>query len=74
MGRADPLTAYGPAGFKAMPESIIKAWQIDIDARAQRLQHADVYRVDACEFTAGTIYRDHNITITLFPVHHQKAE
>jgi ribonuclease BN (tRNA processing enzyme) len=74
MGRAGPLTAYGPPGFKAMTDNIIKAWQIDIAARSERLQNPDSYRVNAHEFAAGVIYRDQNIAVTAFPVHHHEIK
>ena len=74
MGRTGPLTAYGPPGFKAMTDNILKAWQIDINARAERLQNSDSYRVDAHEIAPGVIYRDHNVAVTAFPVHHHEMK
>ena len=40
MGRHEPLAVYGPTGIKAMTEHVLKAWQLDIDARAGGLQPA----------------------------------
>ena len=74
MGRDGPLTVYGPNGIMAMTENIMKAWQIDIDARAERLAHPDAYHTIAHEFAAGVIYRDRQITVTAFPVHHHEME
>ena len=42
MGRDEPLDVYGPPGLRAMTENIMKAWQIDIDARAQRQPNASL--------------------------------
>lgn len=72
MGRADPLAAYGPRGLKAMTDSILKAWQIDIDARAKRLPNPAGYRVGVREIEPGIVYRDCNVTVTAFPVNHRE--
>jgi ribonuclease BN (tRNA processing enzyme) len=72
MGRADPLTAFGPPGFKAMTEHVLAAWRIDIEARSRRLRHPHAYQVIAHEFGAGVIFRDRNVTVTAFPVHHHE--
>jgi ribonuclease BN (tRNA processing enzyme) len=74
MGRTGPLTAYGPPGFKAMTDNILKAWQIDINARAARLQNSDSYRVDTHEIAPGVIYRDRNVAVTAFPVNHHEMK
>ena len=74
MGRAAPLTVYGPPGLKAMTEHILKAWQVDIDARAQRLANPDAHRAIAHEFTPGVIHRDRNVTVTAFPVQHREMK
>lgn len=72
MGRSGPLTAYGPPGFKAMTEHVLAAWQVDIAARSRRLRHPDAWRVVAHEFAAGVIFRDRNVVVTAFPVHHHE--
>jgi len=74
MGRNEPLDVYGPPGLQAMTENIMKAWRIDIDARAQRMPHATAYRVNVHEIAPGVVYRDRNITVTAFPVHHHEIE
>ncbi len=74
MGRAGPLTVYGPRGFKAMTENVLAAWRVDIEARARRLRHPDAYRVVAHEFGPGVIFRDRNIVVTAFAVHHHEIE
>jgi ribonuclease BN (tRNA processing enzyme) len=72
MGRDQPLTAYGPAGLKAMTDNIMKAWQVDINARAQRLKNPNNYRVNVHEFAEGAVYRDDNVAVTAFPVSHHE--
>jgi len=74
MGRSEPLEVYGPEGIRAMTENILKAWQIDIDGRVNglSLKNTAGYRVHAHEVTPGIIYRDHNVTVTAFSVHHEE--
>ena len=74
MGRNEPLEVYGPAGLKAMTKNIMKAWQIDIDARTQRLRNPTAYQVNVHEIMLGVVYRDRNITVTAFPVHHHEMK
>src|SRR5262245_55030117 len=72
-GRQDPLTVYGPKGIKAMTENILKAWQIDIDARRSGLHRSDSAgcKVNAHEIVPGTVYKDANVTVTAFPTRHE---
>jgi ribonuclease BN (tRNA processing enzyme) len=74
MGRREPLTVYGPKGIKAMTENILKAWQINIQARTtDHNRHNQIgCTVDAHEIAAGVVYRDSNITVTAFPVQHEE--
>jgi ribonuclease BN (tRNA processing enzyme) len=74
MGRHEPLSVYGPRGLKAMTESIIKAWQIDIDARTSGLNRHNPtgYKVKVHEIMPGVIYRDHNVTVTAFSARHEE--
>jgi ribonuclease BN (tRNA processing enzyme) len=74
MGRAGPLTVYGPPGLKAMTEHVLAAWRIDIEARARRLAHSDAWRVIANELGPGVVFRDRNVVVTAFPVHHHEIE
>ncbi len=40
MGRREPLVVYGPKGITAMTEHVLKAWQVDVNARTGGLnQH-----------------------------------
>ena len=73
MGRRTPLTVYGPKGLKAMTDNILKAWEVDLDARTQGGHARPPCKVDAHEITPGVVYEDSNITATAFPVHHGDA-
>jgi len=74
MGRSEPLEVYGPKGIGAMTENILKAWQIDIEGRVNglSLKNTAGYRVHAHEIAPGIIYRDCNVTVTAFSVHHEE--
>lgn len=74
MGRAEGLTVYGPPGLKAMTEDILRAWQIDISGRAPRSSHPDAWRPVAHEITPGIVYRDANVMVTGFAVHHHEMK
>jgi ribonuclease BN (tRNA processing enzyme) len=74
MGRTEPLEVYGPQGIKAMTENIIKAWQVDIDARINRMRKPTAFHVNAHEISPGIVYRDQNITVKAFPVHHEEMK
>jgi ribonuclease BN (tRNA processing enzyme) len=70
MGRREPLAVYGPKGLKAMTENILKAWEIDLGVRTVGGHARPACKVDAHEVTPGVVYRDRNVTVTAFPVHH----
>jgi ribonuclease BN (tRNA processing enzyme) len=72
MGRHEPLEVYGPPGIAAMTNHVLKAWQVDIDARTSGLnQHNQTgCRVNAHEITPGVVYRDGKVTVTAFPAYH----
>jgi ribonuclease BN (tRNA processing enzyme) len=74
MGRREPLAVYGPKGIAAMTEYVLKAWQIDIDARTNGLnQHNGTgYRAKAHEIEPGIVFRDQNIAVTAFPARHEE--
>ncbi len=74
MGRRESLTVYGPKGIKVMTEHVLKAWQVDIDARTGGLnQHnATGYKVNAHEIVPGLVYRDDNVVVTAFPARHEE--
>ncbi len=74
MGRLTPLEVYGPKGLGAMTEYVLKAWQVDIDARTGGLnQHNTTgYKVMAHEIEPSVVYRDENVSVTAFPAHHEE--
>jgi ribonuclease BN (tRNA processing enzyme) len=73
MGRREPLLVFGPKGLKGMTTNILKAWEIDLNARTQGGHARPPCQVNAHEIIPGIIYRDRNITVTAFPVHHGDA-
>src|SRR5581483_10150486 len=74
MGRHAPLDVYGPPGIGAMTDHILKAWQIDIEARTGGLnQHNRTgCRVSAHEIAPGVVYRDRSVTVTAFAARHEE--
>jgi ribonuclease BN (tRNA processing enzyme) len=72
LGRKEPLEVYGPAGIKAMTEHILAAYSEDIDIRTNGLEHGNRtgYKVNAHEIKPGVIYKDENVTVKAFLVHH----
>src|SRR6266567_2171163 len=41
MGRKEPLEVFGPSGTQAMAERILQAYDVDIRARTQGLEHSN---------------------------------
>lgn len=74
MGRKSPLAVYGPPGIKAMTENIMKAWAVDIEARANGRHNATGYRVNTHEIEPGIIYEDRNVTVTAFAADHSEMK
>jgi ribonuclease BN (tRNA processing enzyme) len=74
MGRHEPLEVYGPAGIGAMTDHVLKAWQVDIDARTNGLnQHNQTgCRVNVHEIQPGIVYRDRHVSVTAFPALHEE--
>ncbi|MDT7602432.1 MAG: hypothetical protein QOF61_429 [Acidobacteriota bacterium] len=72
LGRKEPLEVYGPAGLGAMTAHILAAYREDIDIRTNGLEHGNRtgYRVNAHEIKPGVIYKDENVTVKAFLVHH----
>jgi ribonuclease BN (tRNA processing enzyme) len=72
LGRKEPLEVYGPAGLKAMTGHILAAYSEDIDIRTNGLEHGNRtgYRVNAHEIKPGVVYKDENVTVKAFLVHH----
>jgi ribonuclease BN (tRNA processing enzyme) len=78
VGRKEPLEVYGPPGTRDMAEHILKAYAADIDirtgvkARTGNIEHARIsgYKVNVHEIEPGVVYKDQNVTVTAFAVHH----
>jgi len=72
MGRKDPLEVYGPPGTQAMAERILQAYDVDIHARTEGLEHSNKtgYKVNVHEIKPGVVYRDENVTAKAFDAHH----
>jgi len=72
LDRDKPLEVYGPPGLASMTEHILKAYKEDIDVRLKSGEpiSKEGYKVIAHEIGLGVIYKDQNVTVTAFPVHH----
>ena len=78
VGRKEPLEVYGPPGTSNMAEHILKAYEADIDARtgvknaagASKDSNVPGHKVNVHEIQPGVIYKDQNVTVTAFAVHH----
>ena len=72
LGRKEPLEVFGPAGLKAMTDHILAAYSEDIDIRTNGLEHGNQtgYKVNAHEIKPGVVYKDENVTVKAFLVHH----
>jgi ribonuclease BN (tRNA processing enzyme) len=72
LGRKAPVEAYGPAGLKAMTDHLLAAYAEDIAIRTDGLEHGNRtgYKVNAHEIKPGVVYKDENVTVKAFPVHH----
>ena len=74
MGRTSPLEVYGPPGTREMAGNIVKAYSADISIRTGEFELLDTtgYKVNAHEILPGVAYKDANVTVTAFAVHHGK--
>ena len=72
LGRGKPLEVYGPKGTQDMTDHLMAAWKKDMDVRINGLEHgnANAYKVNAHEIAPGLIYKDANVTVKAFLVHH----
>jgi ribonuclease BN (tRNA processing enzyme) len=73
MGRRESLHVYGPKGIKAMTEHVLRAWELDIDVRANGVgRHSRTgCGVNAHEIVPGVIYQDRNVAVTAFAAKHE---
>ena len=74
MGRHELLSVYGPKGIAAMTEHVLKAWQIDVDARTNGINRHNAIgcTVEPHEIAPGVVYEDRNVKVTAFPVRHEE--
>src|ERR1035441_7310655 len=72
LGRKEPLDLYGPKGTSAMAGHLEAAWEQDIDVRVHGLERANAtgYQVTAHDVEAGVVYREGDLKVTAFAVHH----
>jgi ribonuclease BN (tRNA processing enzyme) len=57
-----------------MAEHILKAYEADIQIRTGDMEHANTtgFKVNVHEIQPGVVYKDQNVTVTAFAVHHGK--
>lgn len=72
LDRDTALQVYGPTGIKAMTDHIMAAYAEDMDIRINGLERGNPagYKVNVHEIAPGIIYKDANITVKAFAVHH----
>ena len=72
LDRNAPLTVHGPKGLQAMTDHLLTAYKEDIDIRVHGLElgNPDSYRVNVHEIKEGIIYKDSNVLVKAFNVHH----
>ncbi len=70
--REKPLEVYGPKGLRSMTDHILFAYQEDIHLRIQGLEHGNplAYQVNVHEVKEGIVYKDSNLVVKAFKVHH----
>ena len=70
--RNEPLEVYGPKGLQAMTNHILAAYKEDIDIRVHGLEYgnANAYKVNVHEVKEGIVYKDSNLVVKAFKVHH----
>ncbi len=74
MERKEPLEVYGPEGTRDMVKHLTSAYEEDINIRKNGLERAnDIgWRSIVKEIGAGPIYKDENVLVAAFAVHHGK--
>jgi len=70
--RKGPLEVYGPKGLRSMTDHLLLAYKEDIDLRVEGLEHGNPnsYKVNVHEVNEGIIYKDSNLVVKAFKVHH----
>jgi ribonuclease BN (tRNA processing enzyme) len=72
MGRMEPLEVYGPPGTRLMAKNMLRAYDFDIKTRTEHRENVNKtgYKVNVREIQPGVVYRDRNVTVKAFAVHH----
>ncbi len=75
LGRRVPLEVYGPRGITAMTTHVLEAYRADFDTRLKDRHlytraHPEGHAVNAHEVRAGVVYKDANVTVTVYPTKH----
>ena len=70
--RQSTLEVYGPKGLQLMTDHLLAAYKEDIDLRIEGLEHGNSgsYKVNVHEIKEGIIYKDSNLAVKAFKVHH----
>lgn len=74
--REEPLKLFGPKGLKNMTEHLLKAYEIDIDARLNGMEKANPegIKVEVEEIKEGLVYEDEFVKVEAFLVNHPPFE
>jgi ribonuclease BN (tRNA processing enzyme) len=72
MERDESLKVYGPKGLEEMTDHIMKAYEVDIDARKYGLEKAnhEGIEVEAKDICEGLVYQDDLVKVEAFLVDH----
>lgn len=72
LGRKAAVEAYGPVGLQAMTDHLLAAYAEDIAIRTDGLEQGNRtgYKVNVHEIKPGVVFKDENVTVRAFPVHH----
>jgi ribonuclease BN (tRNA processing enzyme) len=72
LGRTEPLAVFGPRGTKHMVSKLLQAYGEDIGIRTRGLERANEtgHLAIVHEIRAGEVYRDANVTVSAFLMHH----
>ncbi len=75
LGRAQPLSVYGPPGLVNMTEHILAAYEMDRDMRVCGLEPTTGagYGAAANEIGPGVCFQDNHVTVEAFEVDHGKG-
>jgi len=72
--RRVPLEVWGPPGIGSMTRNLAAAYREDLEMRRDGGEPSNPggWRLVPHEVRTGVVYRDSNVTVTAFPVHHGK--